>query len=604
MQDESDGRVVPLGRSLSEPSRFAYAGLCGLSLAQLYPEKGQREFCRKFVEDLVQWLDLSPSVIAAMEAFASGLGVEGTDTFTHVLLEDSVLRTNPTIITQDLVSFCLRDGYYDARSRVLISHVSWLLRVPPETVELSEETMMQSLKKYTEEPSESEQASRRKKESRKKMKRYLLIGLATVGGGTVIGLTGGLAAPLVAAGAATIIGSAGAAVLGSTAGIAIMASLFGAAGAGLTGYKMKKRVGAIEEFEFLPLTGGCQLQICIAITGWLSTGKYGSFAAPWHSLLHSTEQYCLAWESKYLMELGNTLDTLLNGLVNIVAQEALKYTILSGIVAALTWPASLITVASVIDNPWGVCLSRSAEVGKHLAHILLQRQQGRRPVTLIGFSLGARVIYFCLQELAQEAGAEGIIEDVVLLGAPVEGDVKKWQPLTRVVAGRIINGYCRGDWLLSFVYRSSSVKLSVAGLQPVDLDDRRMVNVDLSSVVNGHLDYMKQMDTILKAVGIKTKECRLEEQNALLHPPAGSTALQQSSETAEKTKSDQDNSPWDWEPITTPSLPQSLCVQCGAAEAQESFCKDCANNNTVRKNQEQSVRKLDDAPHAKRPNMI
>lgn len=56
----------------------------------------------------------------------------------------------------------------------------------------------------------------------------------------------------------------------------------------------------------------------------------GSFAAPWQSLLYSTEQYCLAWESKYLMELGNALDTILNGLVNMVAQEALKYTILSG----------------------------------------------------------------------------------------------------------------------------------------------------------------------------------------------------------------------------------------------------------------------------------
>ncbi|KAM4014939.1 transmembrane and coiled-coil domain-containing protein 4 isoform 2-T2 [Anomaloglossus baeobatrachus] len=489
-------------------------------------------------------------------------------------------------------------GYYDARSRVLISHVSWLLRVPPETVEQSEESMMQSLKKYTEEPSESEQASRRKKESRKKMKRYLLIGLATVGGGTVIGLTGGLAAPLVAAGAATIIGSAGAAVLGSTAGIAIMASLFGAAGAGLTGYKMKKRVGAIEEFEFLPLTGGRQLHICIAITGWLSTGKYGSFAAPWQSLLHSTEQYCLAWESKYLMELGNTLDTLLNGLVNIVAQEALKYTILSGIVTALTWPASLITVASVIDNPWGVCLSRSAEVGKHLAHLLLRRQQGRRPVTLIGFSLGARVIYFCLQELAQEAGAEGIIEDVVLLGAPVEGDVKKWRPLTRIVAGRIINGYCRGDWLLSFVYRSSSVKLSVAGLQPVDLDDRRMVNVDLSSVVNGHLDYMKQMDTILKAVGIKTQECRLEEQGALLQPVLGSSAPPQSTQAAEETRSDEEASPWDWEPITTPGTPQSPCARCGAAQAEEAFCKDCTNNNTARKEQERNGGESEgDAPH-------
>ncbi|XP_056398775.1 transmembrane and coiled-coil domain-containing protein 4 [Hyla sarda] len=586
MQDTSDGSsgsTVLLGRSLSEPARFSYAGLCAMSLAQLFPEKEQREFCRRFVEDLVQWLDLCSSVIPAMEAFASGLGGEGTDTFTRLLLEDSVMKANPTIITQDLVSFCLRDGYYDARGRVLISHISWLLRVPPETMELSEESMMQSLKKYTEEPSESVQESRRKKESHKKLKRYLLIGLATLGGGTVIGLTGGLAAPLVAAGAATIIGSAGAAALGSTAGIAIMASLFGAAGAGLTGYKMKKRVGAIEEFEFVPLTGGRQLHICIAITGWLSTGKYGSFTAPWQSLLHSTEQYCLAWESKYLMELGNALDTLLNGLVNIMAQEALKYTILSGIVAALTWPASLLTVASVIDNPWGVCLSRSAEVGKHLAHLLLRRQQGRRPVTLIGFSLGARVIYFCLQELAQEAGSEGIIEDVVMLGAPVEGDVKKWKPLTRVVAGRIINGYCRGDWLLSFVYRSSSVKLNVAGLQPVGLDDRRMVNVDLSSVVNGHLDYMKQMDTILKAVGIKTQECRLEEQSGILQ--LGILAPAQSGAAPEQTRSEEDASPWDWEPVTDTAPDSARCPRCSTARAEGTLCKDCANNNTAAKDQ-------------------
>lgn len=54
------------------------------------------------------------------------------------------------------------------------------------------------------------------------------------------GVTGGLAAPLVAAGAATIIGSAGAAALGSVAGIAVLTSLFGAAGAGLTGKAAKE----------------------------------------------------------------------------------------------------------------------------------------------------------------------------------------------------------------------------------------------------------------------------------------------------------------------------------------------------------------------------
>uniref|UniRef100_A0A9L0R553 Transmembrane and coiled-coil domains 4 n=1 Tax=Equus caballus TaxID=9796 RepID=A0A9L0R553_HORSE len=448
---------LPTGRDLTEANRFAYAALGGVSLSQLFPEPEQSSFCTEFVAGLVKWLELSEAVLPTMTAFASGLGGEGADMFAQILLKDPILKDNPLVIIQDLLSFSLKDGHYDARARVLICHMTSLLRVPLAELDLLEETFLESLKEIKEEESETAEASRKKRENRRKWKRYLLIGLATVGGGTVIG------------------------------------------------YKMKKRVGAIEEFTFLPLTEGRQLHITITITGWLASGKYRTFSAPWAALAHSHEQYCLAWEAKYLMELGNALETILSGLANMVAQEALKYTVLSGIVAALTLPASLLSVANVIDNPWGVCLHRSAEVGKHLAHILLSRQQGRRPVTLIGFSLGARVIYFCLQEMAQEKDCQGIIEDVVLLGAPVEGDAKHWEPFRKVVSGRIINGYCRGDWLLSFVYRTSSAQLHVAGLQPVLLQDRRVENVDLSSVVSGHLDYARQMDVILKAVGIPTK---------------------------------------------------------------------------------------------------
>ncbi|XP_073795498.1 transmembrane and coiled-coil domain-containing protein 4 isoform X3 [Danio rerio] len=394
---------------------------------------------------------------------------------------------------------------YDARARVLIRHVSCLLRVTQQQLEDFEETLGEKLREAGEESAE-ESSRRQKKERGRKLRRYLLIGLATVGGGTVIGVTGGLAAPLVAAGAGAVLGAGGAAVLGSATGIAIMASLFGAAGAGLTGYKMNKRVGAIEEFEFLPMSSGKHLHLTIAVTGWLCSGKYSSFQAPWSSLGACGEQYCLKWESRYLKDLGSILDSLWDGLVSVVAQEALKYTVLSGIVTALTWPASLLAVASVIDNPWGVCLSRSAEVGKHLAQVLRSRQQGKRPVNLIGFSLGARVIYFCLEELANDQGSEGVVEDVVLLGAPVDGSEKAWQRLSRVVAGKIVNGYCRGDWLLGYLYRSSSVQLCVAGLQPISSKDRKIVNVDLSSVVKGHLDYMRQMDTILVAVGVPTRE--------------------------------------------------------------------------------------------------
>ncbi|XP_067226817.1 transmembrane and coiled-coil domain-containing protein 4 isoform X2 [Chanodichthys erythropterus] len=430
------------GRQLSEPGRFAYAGLCGVSLGQLFHGPEQKSFREAYLEGLVQWLNLDESVMPVMQAFLAGLGFEGTDTFLSILHAEPLLRAGALPITQDLVSFSVKDGHYDARARVLIRHVSCLLRVTQQQLEDFEETLGEKLREAGEE-SEEESSRRQKKERGRKLRRYLLIGLATVGGGTVIGVTGGLAAPLVAAGAGAVLGAGGAAVLGSATGIAIMASLFGAAGAGLTGYKMNKRVGAIEEFEFLPMSSGKHLHLTIAVTGWLCSGKYSSFQAPWSSLGACGEQYCLKWESRYLLDLGSILDSLWDGLVSVVAQEALKYTVLSGIVTALTWPASLLAVASVIDNPWGVCLSRSAEVGKHLAQVLRSRQQGKRPVNLIGFSLGARVIYFCLEELANDQGSEGVVEDVVLLGAPVDGSEKTWQRLSRVVAGKIVNGYCR-----------------------------------------------------------------------------------------------------------------------------------------------------------------
>lgn len=61
----------------------------------------------------------------------------------------------------------------------------------------------------------------------------------------------------------------------------------------------------------------------------------GSFQAPWCSLGECGEQYCLVWESRFLRDLGSALASLLDGLVSIVAQEALKYTVLSGQQAVL-----------------------------------------------------------------------------------------------------------------------------------------------------------------------------------------------------------------------------------------------------------------------------
>lgn len=53
----------------------------------------------------------------------------------------------------------------------------------------------------------------------------------------------------------------------------------GLAGAGLTGYKMKKRVGEIEEFAFDELSTGHELHVTIGVSGWLTDDKPGQLFA-------------------------------------------------------------------------------------------------------------------------------------------------------------------------------------------------------------------------------------------------------------------------------------------------------------------------------------
>ena len=162
------------------------------------------------------------------------------------------------------------------------------------------------------------------------------------------------------------------------------------------------------------------------------------FKTAWRCLASSKEQYVLRYESKYLKEMGKAMDYLYKFALNAAAHEALKYTVLqgqysqlcsnsllrswyiiftimlvgdgrlkpeesvgkhtsnwtycylipvceaslsvavgvcTGLLAAIAWPATLLTAASVIDNPWSVCTNRTINVGRQLADVLLSRQQ-------------------------------------------------------------------------------------------------------------------------------------------------------------------------------------------------------------------------------------
>jgi hypothetical protein len=253
---------------------------------------------------------------------------------------------------------------------------------------------------------------------------------------------------------------------------------------------MSRRVGGIQEFKFQPLSETRHLHIAIVVTGWINNDSEDCILSPWKALSHSPEQYILQWETKHLRKLGYALSDIISGAVrSTIATEVLKQTVLSAVLAAVTWPATLLAAADIIDNPWNVCTNRAKQCGYMLADVLLSKKQGCRPVTLVGFSLGARVIFYCLTEMARHHESQGVVENAILLGAPVSGNSDDWVALTKVVAGRLVNGYSRSDWILKFLCRTASAQFQIAGLMPIELEHQVMCNVDLTDIIDGHGSY-------------------------------------------------------------------------------------------------------------------
>ena len=83
-------------------------------------------------------------------------------------------------------------------------------------------------------------------------------------------------------------------------------------------------------------------------------------------------------------------------------------------------------------------MDMAVKSGIVLADFIMSRATGERPYVLIGYSMGSRVIYFCLKELAKQK-ASGLVETVVLMGAPIAATTEQWRLVSSVVSGRLVN---------------------------------------------------------------------------------------------------------------------------------------------------------------------
>jgi hypothetical protein len=404
---------------------------------------------------------------------------------------------------------------YPAHSRILLVYLCECLHLPQDVLGSAEATTAVTLLKTAEtadvdvagQTDEARLAQAEKSRQGRKWK----VGLATVAGAVAIGITGGLAAPLLLGAAGAIMGGVGlgglATLLGATIANPItIAALFGALGGRMTGKAMEEYAREVEDFRFMPtqpretdMGKSHKLRVGIGISGWVQ--EENDVVQPWKVFSDAAlEPFGLRYELAAMTNLANMLDTLLKDTAYSVAQAgALK--LLLPVLSAAMLPVTL--------------MKGSDKAGKVLAHALIAKVQGERPVTLVGFSLGGRVVSSCLAELAAQK-AFGLVESAVIIGAPVPSDVATWRTIRAVVVGRVVNVYASKDFLLGFLYRARNAQLGVSGLQAIS-DVVGIENKDVTAFVTGHNQYRLAVGRILRELQFTDLDLgRVEDEEAEL----------------------------------------------------------------------------------------
>ncbi|CAG8501350.1 816_t:CDS:2 [Diversispora eburnea] len=396
------------------------------------------------------------------------------------------LLTSTNISTSQVMKL----GEYDSRARAILFEIAKSIDVPVNVITGLEKVIAQHIYFFQhqgqgqhestnnnndineidsniKELHNSANASLTVHEKEKKKWHWMATGVGVVVGATAIGLTGGLAAPLVAAGIGAITGVG--IVTTAASSVVLMTSLFGIAGGGLADAQENSSDDGV-------------------VKPWLPTFKNSS---------GYSDTFALSFDTEIIRSLGRAFHRFLaEQAVKVAASQAIKQTVFATLASALLVPAALMKAGDLIDNPWALGVDRAHKAGLVLADVLIEGVQGKRPAVLIGFSLGALVIWSCLKELSKRE-KYGLIDS-----APVDSTSPKWEKVTSVVSRRFVNGYATNDIVLGLIYRMHSLGLNVAGLGAVNCD--RVENYDLTKFTDGHLGYSnpKVMEAILQEIGL------------------------------------------------------------------------------------------------------
>jgi len=220
----------------------------------------------------------------------------------------------------DLFLVLIANSAYDARSRQLLEQVGKYLSVDSLEICRFEKRVTDALEMEEEANKENwnEDEHMESRRKRARNKRLAFMGLATVGGGLVIGLSAGLMAPLIGAGLAagfTTIGVAGTGTfLAGAGGAAIITTTGVVSGSTIAVRAANRRTGSVKTFEYRPLHNNKRVNLIVTLAGWMN-GKLDDVRLPYSTVDPVMgDIYSVLWEPEMLRSMGDT--------INILATEA------------------------------------------------------------------------------------------------------------------------------------------------------------------------------------------------------------------------------------------------------------------------------------------
>jgi len=289
--------------------------------------------------------------------------------------------------------------------------------------------------------------------------------------------------------------------------ITLIGSTFG----GKTGYDIASAyLKDIPDFNFVQIRkpSGDSNHCTIVINGLMSeqdAKKYKNSDMHWETITKDwldglpsnfEDVWHLNWEAKTLIKMADWTTSfrssfLGKGAAGLVGSASKKAA--SGVNAATMG----YTLTKYLSNPWHSAMVNAEKTGIILAEAI-SRVEGKT-FTLMGHSLGARVIAFAMAALAAKGNSS--VKNVVLLGGAVgKDDQKFWNDIGKGVSGHVYNCYSKKDSVLSLLYRGANAGVSSPAGLGVAAPPAQ--NLDCTDIVSGHLKWKDHLSEILTRLSI------------------------------------------------------------------------------------------------------